>query len=216
MIVIGRGGGSIEDLWAFNEEVVADAIFHARTPIVSAVGHEVDTMISDFVADLRAPTPSAAMEMILPDSQEWLMRLDEMGRLHENMFLSLYASKYEILKHILALLQAKNRESTIRTQCEQVAFLRQNLVNVARTFLQDKEAEISPFYQALRFERLLDSKQKVIESLRYTLLALNPQQTKKDLAQVLQNGKVVALEHLQSGEIVELVDTTAIKQAKIL
>lgn len=216
VIVIGRGGGSIEDLWAFNEEVVADAIFHARTPIVSAVGHEVDTMISDFVADLRAPTPSAAMEMILPDSQEWLMRLDEMGRLHENMFLSLYASKYEILKHILALLQAQNRESTIRTQCEQVAFLRQNLVNVARAFLQDKEAEVSPFYQALRFERLLDSKQKVIESLRYTLLALNPQQTKKDLAQVLQNGKVVALEHLQSGEIVELVDTTAIKQAKIL
>lgn len=216
VIVIGRGGGSIEDLWAFNEEVVADAIFDARTPIVSAVGHEVDTMISDFVADLRAPTPSAAMEMILPDSQEWLMRLDEMGRLHENMFLSLYASKYEILKHILALLQAQNRESTIRTQCEQVAFLRQNLVNVARAFLQDKEAEVSPFYQALRFERLLDSKQKIIESLHYTLLALNPQQTKKDLAQVLQNGKVVALEYLQSGEIVELVDTTAIKQAKIL
>ena len=65
IIIVGRGGGSIEDLWAFNEEIVADAIFNAKTPIVSAVGHEIDTLISDFVADLRAPTPSAAMEMIL-------------------------------------------------------------------------------------------------------------------------------------------------------
>ena len=61
VIVMGRGGGSIEDLWAFNEEIVADAIFKAKTPIVSAVGHEIDWVISDFVADLRAPTPSAAV-----------------------------------------------------------------------------------------------------------------------------------------------------------
>lgn len=65
IIVIGRGGGSIEDLWAFNEEIVADAIFEAKTFIVSAVGHEIDYLISDFVADLRAPTPSAAMQMCL-------------------------------------------------------------------------------------------------------------------------------------------------------
>ncbi|MDA3908622.1 MAG: exodeoxyribonuclease VII large subunit, partial [Sulfurimonas sp.] len=78
VIVIGRGGGSMEDLWGFNEEVVADAIYYCSTPLVSAVGHEIDYVISDFVADLRAPTPSAAMEMILPDKAEMLMRLDEM------------------------------------------------------------------------------------------------------------------------------------------
>ena len=73
--ILARGGGSREDLWAFNEEIVADAIFHAQTPIVSAVGHETDFTIADFVADLRAPTPSAAMEMILPLKQS---RVDEL------------------------------------------------------------------------------------------------------------------------------------------
>lgn len=79
IVVLGRGGGSAEDLWSFNEEVVADAIFAMQTAVVSAVGHEVDVMISDFVADLRAPTPSAAMEMILPDSKEMLYTLNEMN-----------------------------------------------------------------------------------------------------------------------------------------
>lgn len=78
VIVIARGGGSLEDLWAFNEEIVADAIFAAKTPIVSAVGHESDYSLSDFVSDLRAPTPSACMERILPDKVEWLLRLGEM------------------------------------------------------------------------------------------------------------------------------------------
>ncbi len=76
VIVVGRGGGSLEDLAAFNDKIVADAIFFAKTPIVSAVGHDIDAPISDFVADVRAPTPSAAMEIILPDQNEWLQRLD--------------------------------------------------------------------------------------------------------------------------------------------
>lgn len=76
VIIAGRGGGSIEDLWAFNEEITARAIFESEIPVISAVGHEIDFTIADFVADLRAPTPSAAAELAVPSTDELLRQLE--------------------------------------------------------------------------------------------------------------------------------------------
>lgn len=78
ILIVGRGGGSLEDLWSFNEEIVARAIFNSEIPIISAVGHEVDWTIADFVADKRAATPSAAAELVIPRKEELLARLEEL------------------------------------------------------------------------------------------------------------------------------------------
>lgn len=75
VMIVGRGGGSLEDLWAFNEEIVARAIYFSEIPVISAVGHQIDFTISDFVADLRAPTPSAAAQMVVKDKEELLKEL---------------------------------------------------------------------------------------------------------------------------------------------
>ena len=84
VIIVGRGGGSIEDLWSFNDENLARAIFHSPLPIVSAVGHEVDFTIADFVADVRAPTPSAAAELLSPNQEEYISRLSALNSRLEN------------------------------------------------------------------------------------------------------------------------------------
>lgn len=105
VIILGRGGGSLEDLWAFNEEIVARAIYRSKIPIVSAVGHEVDWTISDFVADKRAPTPSAAAELVIPKKDDLISLVKGLS---ERMKLSL-VSKVEFLDEKIKAL--KNRRS---------------------------------------------------------------------------------------------------------
>lgn len=79
VLIVGRGGGSLEDLWAFNEEAVAYAIYNSKIPVVSAVGHEIDWTIADFVSDLRAPTPSAAAELVVRQKQDWLSGIENLS-----------------------------------------------------------------------------------------------------------------------------------------
>ena len=124
LIVVTRGGGSIEDLWEFNEEIVARAIFHSPVPIVSAVGHEIDFTICDFVADLRAPTPSAAAELIVPDINDLQRRIDGCRRALARQLLNRVRDAQQRLDHA--------RETLQRCLAHKLESYRRSLLHITR------------------------------------------------------------------------------------
>jgi exodeoxyribonuclease VII large subunit len=127
ILIVGRGGGSIEDLWAFNEEIVARAIAESELPVVSAVGHEVDYTIADFVADLRAPTPSAAAELVVSDQEEQQENL----RLLVDRFISAaqyyFTSLSERMRSLAKVLEYHNPSDTVNQYMQRVDELTQRL-----------------------------------------------------------------------------------------
>ena len=125
VLILTRGGGSLEDLWAFNEEIVARAIHACRIPLISAVGHEVDFTIADFVADRRAPTPSAAAELVSPDQTEWLAQvgaLESRGVRHIRQTL---ADSQERLRWLSQRLQLRHPGQYLRQQAQRLDELEQ-------------------------------------------------------------------------------------------
>ena len=234
LIIVGRGGGSKEDLWAFNERVVADAIFEAKTPIISAVGHEIDYLISDFVADKRAATPSNAIEIALPDINEILMMIDEMINLINFKMQNIISKKEKELLHLFEILKANSIDKKILIKQEEIKVLKNKFFNEIKSILQIKQNNLDMIKNELisfspqnrlkkeqkeikilikefnnLYQNILKMKDNEIKALQNAFVSLNPKKREKEgFAEVVKNNKRIALEKVNPDDIFFVQNTS--------
>ncbi len=199
VMIVGRGGGSIEDLWAFNEEAVAQAIFDCSIPIISAVGHETDTTIADFVADLRAPTPSAAAELAVCEISDIIDRINEIKRrldysmgnvcrrdrdalrhyddLLTRSMMHMIGEKRHMRDELTLRLDQVSPENRLKSSRERAASIRQSLDLMMNRLLSEKRNRLSSDARMLKpsFERIFRNKVHRFELCSGKLRALSPQ-----------------------------------------
>jgi len=150
VLIIGRGGGSLEDLWCFNEEVVARAIYACPLPVVSAVGHEIDFTIADLVADVRAPTPSGAAELITPDRDELLRNLKMLDRRTTLSVQRHWANGKQQHLQLLARLRRSHPGAVLRQMQQRADELTRRLAAGVRTELLNRQFQLQALRQLLR------------------------------------------------------------------
>lgn len=197
VIIIARGGGSREDLFCFNDESLARVIFNTQTPIISAIGHEIDYVISDFVADFRAPTPSAAINFLLKDKFELMQSLDELEEKFKNALKLRFNSFANKLQTSLKMLKLKAPQSLMNTKIIQLENLKKNLKTNFNFKVQKASLSLENLSNAFFQHKAFFEKSK-------------------DLVQIYKNGHKMSLENLQKDDIISLHSALCQKSAQIL
>ncbi|MGA1931960.1 exodeoxyribonuclease VII large subunit [Arcobacter sp. YIC-464] len=207
ILIVGRGGGSIEDLWAFNEEIVANAIYEAKTPIISAVGHEIDYLISDFVADVRAATPSNAIEIALPDINEHRIYLDSLANEFINKTQRIVEFKQQNLINLKKLFEQNSLDSKF-------SFIESQIKLLKSSFQADISQKIVVANNELNFlktsfsnsiEQTHSKMQSQVTLLKNSYEQNHPdKKDKKGFVQITKNNKVVSLEELNKSDKISL------------
>ncbi|MFC1776521.1 exodeoxyribonuclease VII large subunit [Pseudomonadota bacterium] len=176
IIVAGRGGGSLEDLWAFNEESVARAIHASDIPVVSAVGHEIDFSISDFVADLRAPTPSAAAELISPDQHALKQNLSALRDRLQQRSLHLLQSLSQKLDHMAHRLRQQNPEQRLIQNRKMLQQTTHRLLLAGTRIIPQRQQYFQELARQLAQagKRMVPERQRKLQDLARTLNAVSP------------------------------------------
>lgn len=218
-VVVGRGGGSIEDLWAFNEEIVADAIFAMQTPVMSAVGHEIDWVISDYVADMRAPTPSAAMQMLLPDQNELFQSIDEMQERAFSMIQQQLGRKREQWNAMAEAFKRNGIEYRLESQKEIVSELKKRFEMQITQRLERAMSEIPMLKEAMErgITQRLREKESLIAQMKNGFEAQHPKhKNKSGFAQIAREGKVIDLDGLNVGDTFEAMNDKKIVHAEVI
>jgi len=180
LLIIGRGGGSLEDLWCFNEEEVVRAIFASKLPIISAVGHEIDTTLSDYVADLRAPTPSAAAELISQDKSELLHRIQQLQQRLMNSTTAFHSIKAQRFNGLLHRLQQVHPEQKLQFQQQKVDDLSIRLITTVNReinrfkqqpqHLAEQLTHLSPLKNiAILKQQNMQQQQRLLMAMKYKL-----------------------------------------------
>ena len=207
IMVVGRGGGSIEDLWSFNEEIVAIAIHEARTPIISAVGHEVDYLISDYVADIRAATPSNAMEMALPDINEHRIYLDNLVNEYNTRLKNILFNKQQELSNMKRLMEQNSIETKFNYIQTEINLIKSSFKTDLSQKILSSQNELTLLKNTFSnsYSSFLVKTQNQIDLLKSNYELNHPD--KKDqngFVQISKNNKIISLEDLQIGDEIQL------------